>query len=32
MPVTDKPFGEAWVAEYFTMLDQLDRDELVTWY
>ena len=32
MPVSDKPFGEAWIADYFAMADRLDPDELVTWY
>ncbi len=32
MPVSTKPFGEAWVAEYFAMADRLDPAELVTWY
>ena len=30
--MTDKPFGEAWIADYFTMVDRLDPEELVTWY
>ena len=32
MPVSTKPFGEAWIAEYFAMADRLDPAELVTWY
>ena len=32
MPVSDKPFGEAWIADYFAMADRLDPEELVTWY
>ena len=30
--MTSKPFGEAWMADYFTMVDRLDPDELVAWY
>ena len=30
--MTNKPFGEAWIADYFTMVDRLDPEELVTWY
>ena len=32
MPVSQKPFGEAWIADYFAMVDRLDPEELVTWY
>lgn len=32
MPVSDKPFGEFWIADCFTMVDRLDPDELVIWY
>lgn len=32
MAVSSKPFGEAWLGDYFTMVDRLDPDELVTWY
>ena len=30
--MTVKPFGEAWIADYFTMVDRLDPEELATWY
>jgi ketosteroid isomerase-like protein len=32
MGVSSKPFGEAWIAEYFAMVDRLDPEELVSWY
>ena len=32
MPVSSKPFGEAWIADYFAMADRLDPGDLVTWY
>jgi ketosteroid isomerase-like protein len=32
MPVSTKPFGDAWMTEYFAMVDRRDPDELVTWY
>ena len=32
MAASGKPFGEAWVADYFAMADRLDPGELVTWY
>lgn len=31
MAPSTKPFGEAWIAEYFAMVDRLDPDELVSW-
>ncbi len=30
--MTNKPFGESWIADYFTMVDRLNPEELVTWY
>ena len=30
--MTDKPFGEAWIADYFAMVDHLDPEETVNWY
>ena len=32
MAPSTKPFGEAWIAEYFAMVDRLNPKELVTWY
>ena len=32
MAPSTKPFGEAWIADYFTMVDRLDPEELVSWY
>jgi len=32
MPVSSKPFGEAWITDYFAMVDTLDPGELVDWY
>lgn len=26
------PFGDAWLVDYFQMVDRLDPDEFVTWY
>jgi len=32
MPASTKPFGEAWITEYFAMVDTLKLDEFLSWY
>jgi streptogramin lyase len=32
MSVSTKPFGEAWITDYFAMADRRDPDEMSRWY
>ena len=32
MPVSSRPFGEAWIADHFATVDRLDPEELAGWY
>ena len=32
MAVSDKPFGEEWITEYFAMVDKRDLEEFARWY
>ena len=32
MPVSSRPFGEAWSADHFATVDRLDPEELAGWY